>query len=657
MIGYNNNWHNLTKLKMAVTNINAREIDIDVFKRCLTEICPRFNVQSLKTSQLNALYNFMEGRDVFVNMPTGSGKSLVFQMAPLVEMWFSCNVSSSLWKNDAIIIVIAPLVALMQDQINRLNSLGLKAVYVSSEQDEEVMKAIENGEFTYVFMSPESSVSINRWRSMFEKKPYQERLIGVAVDEVHCVTQWGLSNSSNNQKKTAFRLWYSRINELRSIAKDGTPFMALTATATKKTKQQIFEMLELDSPYEVVDNPNRQNIVFAVQKMDKNASIADQFKSILDEMKSKGKETRRTIIYCQTIKQCAILFSTFKVELGINLYLDCNKDPRKRLCEMMHSSSPESIKKHVLEQFSKVNGHLRILMATIAYGMGVDCKNVTRVIHFGPSKSVEAYMQESGRCGRDGEQSLAILLYNSITIRATDGDMKLYINTYACRRAQLLQHFQSVNASTCEGHLCCDVCAKSCNCINGYCDVELQLPVDLKENSPEKVRDVSDEQMKQLKNKLQYVMKKLVMKAVNGDDHKVTIISCPNTLLEFGILQVSQVLEHAHLIFEVSDVMKYVDIWQKKHAHMVLEAVASIFGDIHVQVELLTKENYETEDDESDNEVDNWADIVNDPSFLSLLDQSEWNVDSFSIGNSDTMESINNNSSCLQILENVIGNI
>lgn len=635
---------------MAVTN---RDIDLDSFKRCLTDICPKFNVESLKPSQFNALYNFMKGRDVFVNTPTGSGKSLVFQLAPLVERWFSCNVSSSLWKNDAIIIVIAPLVALMQDQVNRLNSLGLKAAYVSAEQDEKIMKGIDNGQFTYVFMSPESSVSINRWRSLFENKHYQERLMGIAVDEVHCVTQWGLS--SNNQKQAAFRNAYSHLNELKSIVKDGTPFIALTATATKKTKHQIFELLELDCPYEVIDNPHRHNIVFAVQKMDKNASIADHFRSILDELKSKGNETKRTVIYCQTIKQCAILFSTFNVELGNNIYLDCNKDPRKRLCEMMHSSSPTSIKEHVLEQFSNCNGHLRVLIATIAYGMGVDCKNVTRVIHFGPSKSIESYMQESGRCGRNGEQSLALLLYNSITVRATDADMKLYINTETCRRAQLLQHFQNANASTCEGHLCCDVCVKSCNCkTDESCDVELHLPVvELKENTSGRVREVSDEHKKQLKNKLQFIMKRLVMKAVTGDNNKVTVVSCPNTLLEFGDLQVSQVLEHVHLLFEISDVMKYVDIWQKKHAHMVLEAVSNVFGDIHIES---PKENYENEEEESDDEMDNWVEILHDPSFLSLLHQSEWNVDSFSSGDNDMMESINN-SDCLLILDSVIGNI
>ena len=109
----------------------------------------------------------------------------------------------------------------------------------------------------------------------------------------------------------------------------------------------------------------------------------------------------------------------FELELGASLY------DRER--------SPTSVKNHVLDQFGDDTKCLRILIATIAYGMGVNCKGVTRVIHFGPSKSIEAYMQESGRCGRSGEQSDALLLYNGINVKAADSDMKNYIKATTCR--------------------------------------------------------------------------------------------------------------------------------------------------------------------------------------------------------------------------------
>ena len=143
-------------------------------------------------------------------------------------------------------------------------------------------------------------------------------------------------------------------------------------------------------------------------------------------------------MYCQTIKQCSIIYNILNIELG-DIHHGCTKDHRYRMVEMLHSNTPEDVKQHVTKMFSQSDSHLRILVATIAYGMGVNCKNVTRVIHFGPSNTVEAYMQENGRCGREGQQSYTILLYNSITIRAANEAMKSYIRGRSCRRQSLLR--------------------------------------------------------------------------------------------------------------------------------------------------------------------------------------------------------------------------
>jgi len=244
-------------------------------------------------------------------------------------------------------------------------------------------------------------------------------LIGVAVDEVHCVTEWGIS--SNNKTRSAFRVWYSRLNEIKSLV--DVPFMALTATATQQTKDKIFDLLELRKPKEITESPNKVNVRYTVQKLDNSVPIVENFRCLINELKLKGKGTTRSIIYCQTVKQCAHLFSMFELELGLSMY-DGEADPRNRLVQMMHSGSPESVKGHVLDQFADSSKPLRILIATIAYGMGVNCKGVRRVIHFGPSKSIDAYLQESGRCGRDGEQSDAILLYNGINAKVADAEMK-----------------------------------------------------------------------------------------------------------------------------------------------------------------------------------------------------------------------------------------
>ena len=132
--------------------------------------------------------------------------------------------------------------------------------------------------------------------------------------------------------------------------------------------------------------------------MDNSKHMVEYFHYLVNEIRSNSVNARWTIIYCQTIKQCCIIYNILKIELGDDMYHGCTKDPRYRMVEMLHSNTPEDVKQHVMKMFSQSDSHLRILVATIAYAMGVNCKNVTRVIHFGPSNTVEAYMQESGRC-------------------------------------------------------------------------------------------------------------------------------------------------------------------------------------------------------------------------------------------------------------------
>ena len=133
-------------------------------------------------------------------------------------------------------------------------------------------------------------------------------------------------------------------------------------------------------------------------------AIIGNFGPLINELLGKGKNSRRRIIYCQTVKQCSHLFRMFELELGYSLYV-CEIKPSNRLVEMMHSGSPPSVKTLVLDQFGDSSKNVRILITTVAYGMGIDCNSITLVIHFGPPQTIEAYMQESGQCGRNGEQS------------------------------------------------------------------------------------------------------------------------------------------------------------------------------------------------------------------------------------------------------------
>ena len=569
--------HNYTRItpekKMAASSVGLPRPTVGIFRRCVQNICPIFNVPSLRESQFQALYSFICGEEVFVNLPTGYGKSLIFQMAPLVHMWMHEHVLKIHWKENPIVVIISPLLSLMQDQVKKLSSLGLNATYVGPDQDPSILQKIKQGNFTYVYISPESTLATERWRNTLDSQIYQERLIGVVVDEVHCVTEWG--TSSNNKQRSAFRVWYSRLNEFRSLV--DAPFITLTATATPKTKAKMFELLKLREPKEIVESPDKPNVRYAIQKLRNSLPVLENFRCLLDELKEKGIDSKRTIIYCQTVKQCAHLFRKFELELGSDMY-DGEENPKNRLVETLHSGSPESVKTHVLHQFSDNNTCLRILVATIAYGMGVNCKGVSRVIHFGPSKSIEAYLQETGRCERDGEQSDALLLYNGITSKVADADMKSYINSTSCRRQFLLKHFglQNVNCPT--GHLCCDICGDSCQCQDGhYCDVDLHLPIETTEEEETQVRKISSEQFSLLKKELHALKKTFVMESNAADDDGCSKLACHTKLLEFGPFQIKQIIDNAEFIFSVSSIQKYVDMWQTKRSVSVLKIFQLIF--------------------------------------------------------------------------------
>lgn len=158
--------HNYTRItpekKMAASSVGLPRPTVGIFRRCVQNICPIFNVPSLRESQFQALYSFICGEEVFVNLPTGCGKSLIFQMAPLVHMWMHEHVSKIHWKENPIVVIISPLLSLMQDQVKKLSSLGLKATYVGPDQDPSILQKIEQGNFTYVYISPESTLATER---------------------------------------------------------------------------------------------------------------------------------------------------------------------------------------------------------------------------------------------------------------------------------------------------------------------------------------------------------------------------------------------------------------------------------------------------------------------------------------------------------------
>lgn len=206
------------------------------------------------------------------------------------------------------------------------------------------------------------------------------------------------------------------------------------------------------------------------------------FKWLTEELKEKGMSADRVIIYCQTVKQCHTLYSMLLDEIGDIVYPD-SESRNERLIEMLHSTMPVRVKHNIIKSMTIYNGTVRCLLCTIAFGMGMDCKGVTTVVNFGPSKNIEACIQESGRCGRGGEK--AVILFYGRMLKNVSKEMKNFVRLPdgACRRKYLLQFFdlnqeEMLMAQTfSHKHECCDLCAKLCTCVAGGCDAMNDLLV------------------------------------------------------------------------------------------------------------------------------------------------------------------------------------
>jgi len=561
------------------------------FKYACENALKSFDLNEFKENQSLALKEIVNGKDVFVILPTGAGKSLIFQAAPLVFDYMEGKTSPR-----SIVLVISPLVSLMRDQVNFLMTKNIKATFLGEEQDSESIKdGVERGEFQIVYGSPETFLANKRWRAMLSGNVYRKNLRLVCVDEAHCISHWGFSSKKGER---AFRIWFSRINEIRSLVKS-VPLLALTATATKKTRECITKTLEMDNAVLFTTIPNRENIGYCVQLT--ACEARKTFKDIIEELKVNKKKCQRVIIYCPRIRVVSTLYGIFKAELGEAIYANGDiSNPKQRTLEMYHARIDEQNKEEILSSFSQEDGCIRVLIATIAYGMGIDCKGVKTVIHYGPPRNLEAYLQESGRAGRSSETGCkAIILYSNVMLQHCDSDIVDYVrNDDLCRRKLLLTHF---DFKLCElkqyenPHECCDICQKQCHCAGDKCDYvyfnavgSLQQDTD----ASRKERSITDEQKTKLTSKLEYLKKSLnnsyTERASNTD---LPLFTPVNLLSGFGDSQIVQVVDNARKLFTLKCIYRYVDIWNDDVAVEILFALSSVFADIDFNFE----EN-ETED-------------------------------------------------------------
>lgn len=364
-------------------------------------------------------------------MATGSGKSICYQLPPLIT------------KKTAI--VISPLISLMQDQVMGLQQRGIRAEYMGSAQiDRTVNVRAENGEFDVLYMTPEKACSVSQsfWTALLRRG-----VSLLAVDEAHCVSEWGHD----------FRYEYQKLDCLRPFLPK-VPFVALTATATNKVRADIVQSLKLQDAFTAISSFDRPNIFYGVKGLSRTTAFKEELaREILKDVDKSGS----TIIYCTTVKD---------VEEVVEALQRAGADARP-----YHAKMSNKLRTEVHRAFS--TDELQIVVATVAFGMGIDKPDIRRVVHYGCPKSLEAYYQESGRCGRDGLPSQCWLYYTrgdfakgdyytagSTTAARKEAVMQAYMaaqkycGTVECRRSTLLEYFGEITATGNCGN--CDNCVR-----------------------------------------------------------------------------------------------------------------------------------------------------------------------------------------------------
>lgn len=257
--------------------------------------------------------------------------------------------------------------------------------------------------------------------------------------------------------------------------------MALTATANLATRKMVIRNLEMNGCYIVSRNPNKINVRFTVAE--KPSDLITVVTPIIKNVIEKGKEADRCILFCRTYSDSSKLFELLILELersGV-LIISTESGQTLRICEKFTACSSPNTKKKIIASYTHPNGIVRIVVATVAFGMGLDSPNVRTIIHWGPPEDLEMYVQETGRGGRDNMLSHAILYYNRRDIAANShasDEIKRYCeNMSECRRALLMRQFtdEALDLPPCR-HLCCDICACIFMCED--CDLDTNSPAD-----------------------------------------------------------------------------------------------------------------------------------------------------------------------------------
>lgn len=389
-----------------------------------------FGYKNFRPLQEAVINSVLAKKDTLVIMPTGGGKSLCYQIPALIL--------------KGITIVVSPLISLMSNQVASLEKHGIHSVFLNSSLEwKEYLKAVDEikkGFVKIIYVSPEG-LATSRIRDLLNEGNLEVSCI--TIDEAHCVSEWGHD----------FRPDYMEIFSVRKLFPKAT-MIALTATATEQVKKDIIKNLGLKKPEIFTTSFDRKNIFLEVQPKKSGES------QVIDFLKNHKDESG--IIYCTSRRQVDELFVSLKKK-GYSVL-------------NYHAGLPDDVRGEHQQLF--IEDKVKIIVATVAFGMGIDKPNVRFVINFDLPKSIEEYYQEIGRAGRDGKPAWALLLYTYADVHKiryfftdmadpTKAEMKLksmvnFASGNTCRRKALLNYFgEKYEADTGEsdGSWCCDICS------------------------------------------------------------------------------------------------------------------------------------------------------------------------------------------------------
>lgn len=386
-----------------------------------------FGYEKFRKGQEIVITYTLQGQSSLCVMPTGGGKSICYQIPALMM--------------EGVTIVISPLISLMQDQVDTLRAAGISAAYINStlsaNEVNETMQLVQQGYIKLLYIAPERLENAS-----FCSELAKLHVPLIAVDEAHCISQWGHD----------FRPSYRAINRLLALWEQRPVILALTATATPAVREDISTILQIPEENTVITGFARENLSFSVVLgQDKERFIKQYVQKNINEV---------GIIYAATRKSVDAVYDTLvKAKVNVAKY---------------HAGLPEAVR--TSEQARFLNDEAQVMVATNAFGMGIDKSNVRWVIHYQLPKNMESYYQEAGRAGRDGLPSDCIVLYASSDVQtqrflidqASDRerisgelkklqDMVDYCHTEQCLQKYIVEYFGEHNAET---------CGKCSNCVD-----------------------------------------------------------------------------------------------------------------------------------------------------------------------------------------------